>query len=214
MVSPVDKNGGDILAAPTPLPTASNAADTALDQSQPSGAKLTYTSSRAFGDCARRRLRQPVHGHPRRLGLVQPRPLPAPRHQHWHWFPLPNAEFAAFTADLSSAFLLHDTDPPIAPGAVPGFHNLYRRDNTAESYEALTTVAPPNPNFVESPKTYEPILQGFSADASHVVFTANDALTPEAPELVPTKTVLYESFQGKLSLVSVLPDGSPATERL
>ena len=47
---------------------------------------------------------------------------------------------------------------------------------------------------------------GASTDGTHVVFGADDALTPDA---VPDSYNLYESFDGHVHLVSVLPNGTP-----
>jgi hypothetical protein len=53
---------------------------------------------------------------------------------------------------------------------------------------------------------------GSSADSSHVLFEANDALTPEAEggseSRFAEENNLYESVGGHLKLVNVLPDGS------
>lgn len=46
---------------------------------------------------------------------------------------------------------------------------------------------------------------GASSDFSHIIFEANDALTPEAPE----GSNLYEWFDGQLRLINVLPNGTP-----
>jgi hypothetical protein len=49
---------------------------------------------------------------------------------------------------------------------------------------------------------------GASTDFSHVLFESNGQLTPEAPETGIES--LYENVGGKVSLVGILPDGSPA----
>src|SRR5665811_60524 len=74
----------------------------------------------------------------------------------------------------------HIADPQPDPSGVPGYKNLYRRDNETDSFTALTTVkpatsVPASSNAVE-PDAYIPVLGGFSQDGKHSVFAANDRL--------------------------------------
>ncbi len=80
------------------------------------------------------------------------------------------------------------------------------RDNLDGSYRLLSAVTPPvaAPGLTNSNEGLKVEFAGMSADASHVVFSANDKLTPEA---LPGKRSLYESNDGQLELVSVLPNG-------
>ena len=101
MVSPVDKNGGDILATFN-----ASGSDTALDQSQPSGAKLTYTAARAFGDAPSGPT--PASTWPSAalpVGPPTPSLHPAGSSLASTVTEFLNNEFAAFSADLSNAFL-------------------------------------------------------------------------------------------------------------
>ncbi len=50
---------------------------------------------------------------------------------------------------------------------------------------------------------------GASLDFNHIIFEANDALNAEAPIVSPAENNLYEWFDGKLSLINVLPNGTP-----
>jgi hypothetical protein len=110
-----------------------------------------------------------------------------------------------FPSDLGfTAVAQHE--PTLAPGAVPGFENLYLRDNGSGEYTALTTSIPrmadPNELFCVE-------YGGASADSSRVLVSANGALTPDAPD--GAGNTLYEWTSAGLRLVSVLPDGTPAT---
>jgi hypothetical protein len=111
-----------------------------------------------------------------------------------------------FSIDLTEEVLRKLGEPLLAPGALEGYENLYVRNTLTDSYEAITTVKPPN----HSPgQEYIDIAGGLQTDVSPtgntVVFGAHDALTPGAPA---TGNNFYAWREGKLMLVSVLPDGA------
>ncbi len=201
MVSPVEKNNADVFAL---FNSIGDRAD--FDQSAVSGEKITYSVARAFGDSQSApytsqyiasRDPQGWSSHsispPRGLSITGNASL--------------DSSFTAFSPDLCDAWLSHDTDPPLAEGAAEGFANLYRRRNCGEEgYEAITTAKPPTPETI--PATYEPRLQGVSADGSRAVFRAGAKLTANAASGV--KQQCYEAFAGKLRLVSLLPAGPPS----
>ncbi len=99
--------------------------------------------------------------------------------------------------DLSTGVI--SVEQPLVAGAPgPEIWNLYVGNLLTGSYQLVTDVTPPNqkgPNFEVDPV-------GASSDFSHVVFTANDALTPEAP--YPANN-LYEWVEGQLQLVNLIP---------
>ncbi len=208
MVSPVDKNNSDIAVFFSNLSFPAG-----LDQSSTDGNKLTYSSVTAFGDAvsapftsqyiATRKEGEGWFTH----AISPPRGTPSFADSATAKL---DVEFKAFSSDpaLSSGWLLHDTDPTLDSCAVPGFLNLYRRDNAGEAYEALTTAKPLN----QAPGSYWPELQGVSADGSHAVFRANAKLNGPAASI--TDYQLYEHVRGKgcgeLRLVSVLPNGTPS----
>jgi hypothetical protein len=131
--------------------------------------------------------------------------------------------FKAFAADLSRAILVQAAS--LSPEAPQGFTNLYLQEEGKEAeLRALVTVEPPN----RSPESGGANAFGVSyagANAgtegvdpfSHVIFQANDALTPEevgiAPEAPPVsaeETNLYEWSGEELQLVNVLPGNAEA----
>ncbi len=198
MVSPIDKQGGELYV----LPDVPNY-PAELNQGAPDGNAFTYSSYRAFADpnsapytsqyLARR---DPATGwsseatSPLREGVLKPALV---------------SQYKSFSEDLSSGWLVTDSEPTLAPGAVPGFSNLYRRDSQNGAYEAQCPVAPPQQSVSEF--NLEP--QGASADGSHLLIRANDQLTPDAAEIKAPQ--LYECIDGtELRLVSVLPDGEPS----
>ena len=205
MVSPVDKGNGDIavLAAATfPIPYPA-----ALEQGSLDGNKLAYSSSTAFGDAVSAPwTSQYIASREEGAGwsthaISPPRESKSITSSGLRF----DSEYKFFSADLCSGWLLHDTDPPLAADAVPGFQNLYRRDNCgagADSYEAITTVEPPSAN----PDQYRPEFQGFSADGTHAFFLSSDKLTDDAASIAP-RNQLYELTGGVLRYVCVLPNG-------
>ncbi|HWO15428.1 MAG TPA: hypothetical protein VNM89_01795 [Solirubrobacterales bacterium] len=230
LVSPVDKNGGDVGQGGSAgffpaqdggaFPT-SSALDK-LDQASPGGEALTYSSYRAFaGAEAGAWTNQYLASRDPEVGW-QTEPLSPP--ESGLSFYVGQAQilhFLSFTPDLCSALYLGHTDNSIALGDIPGFPDLYRRDNCqGTGFEALTTTAPPTlppDNFMQalgSELTYRPLAEGLSADGQVSVFRANDRLTPDASAATDTDGnpifQLYLKAPDGLHLLSVLPDGSPA----
>ena len=113
-----------------------------------------------------------------------------------------------YTPDLSKSVLgdgLHEepycqsAEEELAPGAPSGYRNLFlREDATVGSYRLVDvtplSAVPGNAIFVAG-----------SADFSHIVFTDEAQLTPEAP----AGASLYEWAGGVVHLVTFLPGGEP-----
>jgi hypothetical protein len=127
--------------------------------------------------------------------------------------------YQGFSADLSLGYLTSSGRTPLAAGA-PGaeYASLYARTFADGAYQALLNVKPPH-REPEEFRSYgtpshspigkpEPEYAGSSADLSHALFMANDALTANAVDGGPEANNLYDSHEGALTLVNVLPDGS------
>jgi hypothetical protein len=197
MVSPLDKNGGDIEAL---LAVASDT--TYLNQSAEDGDRFTYSAYRSFGD--------PKGGHFTDQYI-------ATRDSVAGWSseaidPAQTTEFSdsafenaykSFSGDLCQSWLVVPAEPVLAPGASEGYAELYRRDGCAEAgYEALIEVKPSG-----APTRFDPVLQGTSANGDDAIFVANEKLTEDAQNGV------FESYYasgGELHLLCVLPTGSPS----
>lgn len=205
LVSPLDKENGDIVVqiSGTNVPASFN-------QAAAEGAGLAYSTYRAFGDTqaapftsqylARRSERgTPGEGWSSH-GISPPREIPI--------LPTINGldvEYKLFSEDLCFGWLRHDSDPPLAPGAIPGYANLYKRDNCgegADTYEAITIVSPPEGI---SPGVYAPELQAVSGDGSHAVFRVKAKLTPQGKADIFN---IYDSSGGALRLACILPGGA------
>jgi hypothetical protein len=124
--------------------------------------------------------------------------------------------YQGFSPDLSVGFLAANGAQPLAEGAPgEGFSLLYARTFNTGRYAPLITSTPPHRTpeefgtagalkFFGHATTYA----GASADLSHVLFMANDALTAGALDGGPEANNLYDSSDGTTVLVNVLPDGS------
>jgi NHL repeat len=114
--------------------------------------------------------------------------------------------YLPLSPDLSTGVLLH-ADPALVAGAPAsseapaGIWSLYVGQLAAGSYQLVTNVNPPNDTGGFG-KVFGAVFQGASTDFSHIIFHANDALTPEAP--YPAEN-LYEWVEGQLRFVGLIP---------
>jgi DNA-binding beta-propeller fold protein YncE len=207
MVSPIDKANGDVIALGNV-----DSVPTALNQSSLDGEKLTYSSYRAYADPQGAAFTNQYIATRSAGGWANEAITPSRGTTVIGILDSIDLEFRAFSPDLCQGWLMHDTDPPLAPGAVEGYANLYRRDNCGGgSYEAITRVAPPaNPGG-----RYVFSLQGASAATGRVFFRARENLTPEGTPSPPGSASfaqLYVFSGGELHFVCILPDGTPSKE--
>jgi DNA-binding beta-propeller fold protein YncE len=218
MVSPVEKNDGDVLA-PGPAVRRINA----VDQSSVTGDGLTYSTGTAFGGAqssfyvSQYLAERYPPGSPRE-GWSSEAISPAQTRQVGPKIEL-NNQFLAFSPDLCSAWLQSAYEPVLAEGGVVGSRNLYRREDCGNSgYEALGPLGVPPDLSVY----FQMRVQGFSADGNRTVFVANDSLPGSGAPAQPAGCAgentghcvqqLYEHTVGQgTSFVCVLPNSGPAT---
>jgi hypothetical protein len=208
MVSPVDKNGGDIKV----LVNIGNF-PARYEQSATDGNRFAYSSVTAFAG-AQSAPWTSEYLATRTPGGWSTEPLNPPRESTSLMGSNPvkfDVQYHAFSSDLSSGWLFQDANPPLDSCAPEGFINLYRRDNVTGTYEALIPNAPTN---VASNPDYRLELQGVSEDGSRRVFSANAKLTSDASN--SSIYQLYEHIRGEgcgqLRLVSFKPSGVASTE--
>lgn len=127
-----------------------------------------------------------------------------------------------FSADLSQYVLnvpLQNLLPSgTKPEPPPGVYNLYVHHSTplpdGSSYSLLTTappLVPLPPACGECFGTADlPVFAGASSDFSHVIFEENEGLMGTGAPGAPVES-LYESTDGRVSLVGILPDEAVAT---
>jgi hypothetical protein len=128
--------------------------------------------------------------------------------------------YQAFSKNLTVGFLSDKSKNGLAAGAPTGGYSvLYENEFASKTYRPLITAAPPNRGagsfgswgvLSYSPtNASEPTYAGSSADLSHLLFMANDALTSEALDGGEEENNLYDYHEGSLVSVNILPDGSP-----
>jgi hypothetical protein len=222
MVSPLDKNNGDVVSGVT-----ISVEPTAFYQVATSGQRFTYSSASSFADpkgapytsqylATRSPLGSPAAG-------WSSESISPPRTRVATLVDFQKNQFKAFSDDLCLGWLRNDADPPLAPGAQPEYSNLYRRTNCgAVGYEALT---------VGKPVTFKPVYQntnlqfvvefeGVSEGGSKAIFVANDNLEgTEAPDIGATTLTYNDNIQlyehtkdGGLRFACILPSGNPVKE--
>jgi hypothetical protein len=123
-----------------------------------------------------------------------------------------------FSSQLDAGVLM--SREAIVQGGTPGYPDLYVRNNDDGSYRPFSTVTPPNRpverfgaaalNEEVTESSLGERYAGASADYTHQLFEANDALAGGAVDPGVGANDLYESFDGQLRTVNILPNGSPA----
>jgi hypothetical protein len=200
MVSPLDKEGGDIVA----LLEAKGSLPAVLSQSALSGSRLAYGSYRSFGGAlSGPYTTQYIAAREAGVGWKS-HPISAPRGKLIYATGLQtDTEFRAFTADLCEGWYQSLAETPVDPLAPVGYSDLYRRSDEecgGPAYEALNRAVPP----FRAPKEFQLELQGFSADGTSAVFIAYDALAEGAS----AETMqLYGAKDGAERFLCVLPGG-------
>jgi hypothetical protein len=203
MVSPVDKNNGDIL-----VQCDAGCFPARLDQAAENGGRVAYSSYRAFAEAqsspyssqylatrgpdgwTSRSLNTPQEGVPSRSpGIL-------------------DTLFQRFSPELDQAWFTRSNEPVLDPLAISGYSNLYRLDLGSGAYRAFVTTKPVD----TAAASFEAELQGVSADGTRAVFRANGKLTGNAPSKGKEFGQLYEWEDGSLHLVSVRPNGTPSAE--
>jgi hypothetical protein len=182
LVSPANKNGGDIgFFGQTDVQAAS------------SGQAVTYGSLTSFGTSQSAELISQYLSARSADGWTTQGISPPANFTGNASFSSP---YEGFSADLATG-LLAWSDPALTPGASSNYRNLYLRQSSTGAYQLVTGIAPANGS--------ESRFVGASADYGHIVFQTGDALTEGAA--ANTQNV-YEWFAGRLSLVSIPPNGT------
>jgi hypothetical protein len=213
LVSPLEKANGDIVV----LEETPDLQPAVLNQSSVSGERLTYGAYRAFGDAKSAPYTSQY--------MASRNPLGHPQ-EGWqtHGISPPQTEsikgtiefvfeFRAFSADLCQGWITPLFEPVLAPGAIPGVRNLYRRTDElcgGEQYEAISTAAPQHPGTGDDEYFLE--LQGLSADGTVAAFAGTDSLEGSgAPSNPDSKSQLYVKGPGQGPRYACLLPGGTGT---
>jgi hypothetical protein len=205
-VSPQEKNGGGVDGG------LSLESDAAPDQAAIDGESVTYGSQTAFSGADPQAALASSQYLSRRTPSGWTTTAITPRQE------LPKGKvdlsagsmqyslFQGFGANLEDAFLVAGNPAPVA-GAPAGYDMPYVRNSFSGAYTLLSDVKPPfqEPRVGNCCEGLSTEFAGMSADGTHVIFEATDALTPNA---IPGAVNLYEWVNGEFELVSVLPNGT------
>jgi hypothetical protein len=206
MVSPVDKEGGEVR----PLGEFTTGLPAVLNQSATSGDAFAYGSYKAFAE-PQSSLYTTQYISRREGGAWVSRAISPPQSTHIvGLLPTFDTEYKFFSDDLCEGWLRTFAEPTLAPGAVEGYSNIYRRGNCspAPSYEALTMTPPEG---VDAPH-YQLELQGLSANRGTAIYAAGGKLQGTNAPSLGAATLLYAYKRGEAEprFVCILP-GPPPT---
>jgi hypothetical protein len=225
LVSPVDKNGGQVD------PPESIAAGGLL-QAAAQGDSITYSSATSFGQGAQGAPPASQYLATRSAGGWSTENLTVPILSGSYDAEGGGVPYRLFSADLARALLLNGdrcrgggtgcpvANPPLpGSGAPAGYQDYYLRTNAPGAFQALlssTDLA------AQDPARFGVSLAGATSDLSQVVLSSCAALTPNAIEVPlgegcdPGAQNLYEWSAGAgLALLNLLPaqsSGTPGAE--
>jgi hypothetical protein len=215
MVSPVDKNGGEVARPGT-------IAAGGVAQAAAAGGSITYGSSTSFGSGAAGAAAASQYVASRAAGGWETENITAPLYSGSYGAESEGVPYQLFSGDLARALLLNGrrcrgegtscavpNPPPAGTDAPAGYQNYYLREGPA--YMALLGAANAGLLTLE-PSEFELRLAGATPDLRRGVLSTCAALTASATEAPlgggcdPAQPNLYEYLPGAgLSLVNLLP---------
>jgi hypothetical protein len=203
MVSPLDKEGGDIVA----LASEGALTPSVLNQSSEDGERIAYGSYRSFGGAESAPwTSQYIAARHEGEGWVS-HPISPPRSQAI--IPIAqqaNPEFQAFSPDLCQGWFGTFAEPPLAPEAPAGSDDLYRRTDEecgGPAFEAL------NRTPIANGGSFRLGLQGISSDGATAIFNANLPVAEGGSAGEGVNSQLYGFRSGEERFLCVLPSGRP-----
>lgn len=207
LVSPVQKNGGEVLPADpsvASIGTCNGCKPGYISQhfprqSAPDGNSIAYEGT-AFGAGGAARANEYLARRDSSTGW-----------QTTGLSPELGGGFVGFSPQLHASVLEPDEGRALTASAPEGYGNIYSQSTEDPlALQPLITAPPSNRGEGELKVRYA----AASADGSRIFFAANDALTgetayaPEAEDGGAEASNLYEWHEGRLALVNVSPDNS------
>ncbi len=218
MVSPVEKNGGQVDAPET-------VAAGGVYQAAAQGGAVTYSSASSFGSGGQ--------GAPQGSQYIATRDssgwatenITTPMLSASYGSGPVGVPYQIFSGDLTRTLLLNGrhcrgeappggcpiANPPLTgSGAPAGYQNYYLRDSSPLGFEALIGAGDLATTFLASAQ-FDLAFAGASADLRHVVLSTCAALTPNAIEIPDGEGCdeesanLYGWSEGELELLNLLP---------
>jgi hypothetical protein len=210
MVSPVDKNGGEIQG-----PGATSGGG--VFQAAAQGGAVTFSSISSFGADAEGAPVASQYVSRRGAGGWAAENVTAPLFAGSYGEEPDGVPYQLFSTGLSSGLLSAPGYPPLPGTAAPaGYRNYYLRDSPG-GYTALLTYADIAGLAVPA-QSFELNFAGASPDLEHVVLSTCAALTADATEAPgpdegcdPAEPNLYERSQSGWRLLNVRPEDSNGT---
>jgi hypothetical protein len=220
IVSPFDKEDGEVFSTGGWVVPGNQTAGQQPFQSSPDGDAVTYAGDAASagnGVSGNEYLARRTATGWRATDLSPVNPGPSGRCPAGSG--IISAPIAAFSEDLSKAFLVTAPSEALAAatGAPPCFASPFLRDNESNSYAAALKAPPPDrePDHfgfgVEASGLAVParMFAGGSVDLQRAFFAANDALAAPASDGGELGNNLYETApNGELHVVNILPGGA------
>ncbi len=202
MVSPLDKNGGNVVGI-------EGWGGGGVVQAAAKGDAITYLSQASFGGHEHEPLGAPANQYlsERSAEGWSTQNITTPANAQTYGEAGTGAPYKAFSSELSLGLLLNGEqegieNPPLSsePEAPAGYQNFYLRAMGNDSLTPLLTAAPTMP----ANEAYM-FFQGASADLKHIVVSSDAALTQGAV-VEGRHSNLYEWTQGEFQAVNVLPE--------
>lgn len=206
MVSPVNKNGGNI------------AADGTFTQSSLNGDAIKYYSTAAFGDAQGIETRGAEYVSQRGEDGWTTHGINPPQSSTSLIASYAGSQYQYLSPDLSKGVYFALTPVTSGHPDVERIANLYLRNDILSappgSYELISecsvcgsTPLPTRPLFAFGD---EVAFAGASSDLGHIFFESTAKLTSEAASTNPELPKLYEWDHGTVRLAGILPGGEPA----
>jgi hypothetical protein len=224
MVSPVDKNGGQVEG---PGETDGGGVLQAAAQ----GSAATYSSPASFGEGAQGAPQASQYISRRTESGWTTQNITAPMLSGSYGEAPNGVPYQLFSPDLARGLLLNGehcreqepsrcpiANPPLpGSGAPAGYQDYYLRNDESGGFSALMTQAN-SPSLTLSSSRFDLALAGSAPELTHVVFSTCAKLTADASEVAgsegcdPSEQNLYEWSGGGLALVNVNPGAKLAAQ--
>jgi hypothetical protein len=226
MVSPIEKNGGQVDGP------GENAGGDVL-QAAADGDSVTYSSSASFGEAAQGAPPASQYISRRGAGGWSTENITAALLSGSYGTEPDGVPYRIFSGDLARGLLLNGhrcrsdgedcavANPPLpGTGAPSGYQNYYLRDDSSGGFEALLTQADVLATALSADR-FEVSLAGATPDLDHVVLascaklTANATEAPAGEGCDPAAQNLYLWSGSGLTLLNLLPaqaQGTPGAE--
>jgi hypothetical protein len=206
MVSPLDKNGGEINGIDGSVPD-EGLPEGGIVQAGQDGNLITYLSLLAFpGSNGEEPMGAPIASQylsRRNSSGWLTEDITTPVNSGTYPPAGKGAPYDAFSPDLSRGLMLNGSPPPVENpvpvGAPPRYINYYIRDNGTGGLEPLLTSLPS-----EGPSEFFAELFGNTPDLSHIVIGTRASLSSEATR--QNEGNLYEWTSGQFLPVNVPPE--------